>query len=92
MRRNYGSGASRVFVIAPAEPGDNYKTSEQSLLAPMCKDETKWISSATNRKKLVANRSVVMSASEQRRRSVTFCGKEEWRSGMKNPQPFGWGF
>ena len=24
--------------------------------------------------------------------SVTFCGKEEWRSGMRNPQPFGWGF
>ena len=24
--------------------------------------------------------------------SVTFCGEEEWRSGMRNPQSNGWGF
>ena len=45
------------------------------------------------RKKLAASRSVVSAlASEQQRRSVTFCGEEEWQSGTKNPQPFGWGF
>ena len=43
-----------------------------------CAGETNWISSAAKRKKLAASRSVVSApASEQQRRSVTFCGEEE---------------